>query len=65
MNVMRVRAYDIRYDTDGLEIDLPSELIFTVDLDERPDFDPAEELADMISDQTGWCIFGCQFEILE
>jgi len=61
---MKVRAFKIRYDTDGMDgvaRALPKELTFDVD---DPDFDPAEGLADLISDKTGWSIFGCEFEVL-
>lgn len=60
---MRVRAFNIRYDTDGHRIaGLPRRLVFDID---RSDFDPAEDLAGLISDYTGWCIFGCDFKVLE
>jgi hypothetical protein len=58
---MKVRAFNIRYDTDGHRVKLPKELVFESD---DPDFDPAEDLADLISDKTGWCIFGCEFEVI-
>jgi hypothetical protein len=53
------RVFNIAYDTDGASIDLPKELFFDVD---DPDFDPVEELADMISDNTGFCVFSHEFE---
>ena len=63
---MKVRAFAIKYDTDGMNgkdiAKLPNELTFDVD---DPDFDPAEDLADMISDKTGWCVIGCQFDVLQ
>ena len=56
---MQYRVYDIEYDTDGKKVEgLPEELFFDADGIE----DPAEELADLVSDKTGWCIFGHQFE---
>jgi hypothetical protein len=59
---MKIRCYDIQYDTDGLKIKgLPKQLIFEV---EDPTFDPAYEAADLISDKTGWCVVGFQFEKL-
>jgi len=56
----RFRTFNIRYDTDGEGIEgLPNQLWFESDV---PDFDPAEDLADMISDRTGWCVFGYDWE---
>lgn len=59
----KYRAYDIEYDTDGMNGEdigeLPKELFFEVD---DPEFDPAEDITDLVSDRTGWCIFGCQWE---
>ena len=54
----QVKAFNIKYDTDGAKIKLPSELSFTVD----DEFDPSMELADAISDKTGWCVFSFDFE---
>jgi len=54
-------AFDIQYDTDGDEAlanSLPKEIV--VDLDE--DAEPSLEIADAVSDKTGFCIFGCNFE---
>ena len=53
------RAFNIDYETDGENVDLPEELFFEID-DE--DFDPVDELADLISDTTGWLVNGCSFE---
>ena len=60
---MKIRAFNIKYDTDGnkkIAAKLPKELIFEVD----DDFDADEELADLISDNTGFCIFGCEYKII-
>ena len=57
---MKIRAFNIHYDTDGQKIKLPKEIVFDVE----PDFDVKEELADLISDETGFCVFGCECEIL-
>ena len=56
---MAYRVYNIKYDTDGLKVDLPKELFFEVN---RDDFDPEFELADLISDKTGWCVFGFDYK---
>ncbi len=59
---MKIKAYDIEYDTDGIDVDLPNELTFDI---EDQDFVPEYELADAISDKTGFCVFSFQFDILE
>lgn len=56
---MKIRCYNIRYDTDGLKVKLPKELFFESD---EPDFDPHEDAADLISDKTGWCVFSFSWE---
>ena len=55
---MLFRVFNIKYDTDGQEIDLPTELFLTTeDRDE-----PEDELADLISDSTGFCHKGFEYE---
>ena len=56
---MNYRVFNIEYDTDGETVDLPIELHFK-DLDK--DFSPDNELADLISDQTGFCVFSFEYE---
>jgi hypothetical protein len=58
---MKVKATNIVYDTDGLKIRLPKTLTFKVD---DPDFQPEYDLADLISDKTGWCVIAFNYEIL-
>lgn len=57
---MKIRAFNIKYDTDGQKIKLPKKIVFDVE----DDFDADEELADLISDETGFCVFSCEYEIL-
>lgn len=62
---MIVKAYNISYDADDdkeLVETLPQELIFShfKSID-----DVEEELADAISDETGFCIYSCEFKILK
>ena len=52
------RATDIVYDTDGSDVDLPSEM--EVELED--DVDPSLELADAVSDRTGWLVESLSFE---
>lgn len=47
-----IQTYNIRYDTDGLKVKLPRKLVFEV----SDDVDPEYEMADFISDKTGWCV---------
>ncbi len=55
---MHYRAYDIDYDTDGEDVDLPNEMVLELD-DEA---DPSLELADLVSDRTGFCVRTFKFE---
>jgi hypothetical protein len=66
---MKVLVTDIVYDTrdicdghqwDQNELDLPSE--FTIEL--VGDNDVENEIADTISDLTGWCVGSYNYEIL-
>lgn len=53
------KVFDIGYDTDGHRVPgLPKVLFFKVDAD----IEPSIELGDYISDQTGWCHYGYNFE---
>jgi hypothetical protein len=58
---MKIIAKSIKYDTDGQKVKLPDVIPFIVD----DDFDADNELADLISDHTGYCVFGCDFEIVK
>lgn len=58
---MKIRVYNIQYDTDGETVELPPELFFIVD----KDCVLSEDVADMISDKTGWCILGYDWNIIE
>jgi hypothetical protein len=64
-NTMKiVRLFDIRWDTDGADpqgLGLPSEHIAVVNDD---DWDPAEDAADLLSDEYGFCVKGCSFTVL-
>lgn len=65
---MKVKVTNIVYDTDidddssqfVLNSDLPSEMIVEVD----GIIDIESEIADAISDKTGWCVQGYNYEIL-
>ena len=66
---MKVKVTDIVYDTrdicdghkwDQNELELPSEMIVEVD----GIIDIESEIADTISDKTGWCVEGYNYEII-
>ncbi|MCK9463636.1 MAG: hypothetical protein M0R80_28795 [Proteobacteria bacterium] len=68
----KIRIFDIKWDTTdtGNESDyseaevkklgLPSE--FTVEVDD--DFDPENECSDILSDELGFCVFRCSWEVI-
>lgn len=53
---MKIRAFNIDYDTDGEDISLPYEIFVEV---EEEDY-----ICDAISDKTGFCVFNFQYEII-
>lgn len=55
---MKIKFSNIVWDTDGEEVDLPSEV--TLEVDE--DSDVALDGADMLSDKYGWCVVSFSFE---
>jgi hypothetical protein len=57
---MKIKVTNIIYDTDGESVDLPSEMIVNVD----GIIDIDQEIADAISDKTGWCVGSYNYEIL-
>lgn len=56
-----IKVTDIRYDTDGLKVKLPKTLIFEVD----DDLDPDNEIADKVSEKTGWCVSSLSWEEIQ
>ncbi|KKL06556.1 hypothetical protein LCGC14_2594840 [marine sediment metagenome] len=40
----------------------PGDLPLKVVIEVNDDFDPAEEIADYLSDDYGWCVESCSFE---
>ena len=62
MGKIIIRAFNIIFDTDGTEVDdLSDEYFFEV---EEEKFDADEELADLISDETGWCVKCYNYEVV-
>jgi len=59
---MRVKFFDIEWDTEGETLDacgLPSECVLEVE----DDIDIEEEGADALSDQYCYCVFGFSYEV--
>jgi len=58
---MKIKVTNIVYDTDGESIsDLPNEMIVNVE----GVIDVESEIADAVSDSTGWCVESYNYEIL-
>ena len=55
-----VNFYNIDWDTDGEEIDLPTDLVLTVD----EDVEVSLEGADLLSDEYGFCVNSFNFQEL-
>ena len=58
---MKIKVFNILYDTDGEDVELPQE--FEVEVDDHEDVE--EELSEVITDQTGFCHKGFDYEVLE
>lgn len=57
---MKVRFFNIVWDTDGEAVDLPVEVEMVVD----PDLDLDEEGCDVLSDTYGWCVIQYEVEVI-
>lgn len=62
---MKARAYDIEYDTDGFQVDLPTILTFEIPKDLKDDDEIEDFVSDEISNQTGYCHFGFDLIYIE
>ena len=58
MKTKSIKAFNIKYETDGVKVKLPKSIIFQVE----DEFDPEMQLADLISDKTGWLVISCDFK---
>lgn len=59
---MKVRAFDIDWDSDGEDTShLPKE--WYLEVDEGTNLD--EDLADILSNEFDWTIKGCNYEVVE
>ena len=51
-----MKVYDIVWDTDGISVDdLPDEVTYPADTDQ-------DEIADVLSDEYGWCVKSCSVD---
>ena len=57
---MKVRAYNIVWDTDNKVDDLPTDVIIDVPVDHAREID--DELAGALSDEYGWCVESVAWE---
>jgi hypothetical protein len=62
---MTIKVHDIEYDTDGRDVDLPSEMV----LDGISEDDLTEEgssnIAERISEYTGECVLTFHYTVIE
>ncbi len=58
---MTYRVFNIDLETDGEEVETPEELFFNYDEDLTED-QTAEQLADAVSDFTGWLVNSLSYE---
>ena len=62
----RIKVFNIDYDTDGEKVDLPKSLIIDISEKDIDDLDDIEcWVADWVSDATGFCVFGCDYEFID
>lgn len=58
---MKIKVFDIKWDTDGEDIPLPEE--FTFELEDHEDIE--EFMSDTITEITGFCHNGFDYEVLD
>jgi len=55
---MKIKCYDIQWDTDNKKIDLPKKIILNIEKDD------AEEISNILSDRYDWLINSLKYKIL-
>lgn len=60
---MKVRFLNIVWDTDGEQVDLPTDVTLDTDLENEEDVQYRG--ADVLSDTYGWCVESFNYEIVE
>ena len=64
MKKCKVRVFNIKWDTDGAEVDLPSFMILNIETNDLDDLDYLEDcISEYLSDHTGFCHDGFDYEI--
>ncbi len=54
--MIQIRVFNITYDKDGEDINLPCELFLEVEQE--------DDICDAVSDQTGFCVESLQYEFI-
>jgi hypothetical protein len=60
---MKVRFFNIVWDTDDDQVDLPDDVTLDTDLEDNEDVQYRG--ADVLSDTYGWCVVTFNYEILD
>jgi hypothetical protein len=58
---MKVRCFNIRWDFDDEDTDLPTETVVSLDYD--PEVDESEQIGNRLSDIYGFCHHGFDYEV--
>ena len=56
------RVYNVEYDIDEEDEEVRASLLTELTYDVVDDFDPEEDLCQLISDTTDWCVVSFSFE---
>lgn len=63
---MLINVTDIKWDTDGEEVDLPDEEQIDLDISNESDWDEIEEeISNYLSDTYGFCHDGFNYDVIE
>ncbi len=60
---MKVRVFDIDWDTDEEAVDCPTEVV--IEIPEDSEYDLDEDLGGILTEAYGWCINGCNYEVIK
>ena len=62
---MKIKVHDIEYDTDGRDVDLPSELVLDGINEDDLSEDGSSNIAEIISEKTGECVVTFHYTVIE
>jgi|TARA_Y100000310_G_scaffold103387_1_gene101744 hypothetical protein len=62
--LLHLRIYDIDWDTDGVEVDLPTDLEVEWDYGLFKNGWDEDEVVDWLTDEFGWCVNGFSVVVL-